>query len=55
VKEQIKDYVDRIAYGRSLQDMKLIYEAAWEASLESENDAELIQKILDISREYNNS
>ena len=53
MKEAIRDYISRIAYGKSLEDMKRIYEAAWEASLESNNEAELIQKILDISREFN--
>jgi len=53
MKEQIRDYVSRIAYGKSLEDMKQIYEKAWEASLETENEGELIKKILEISREYN--
>lgn len=54
MKDAIRDYINRIAYGKSLEDMKKIYEKAWEASLEAENESELIQKILDISREYNN-
>ena len=54
LKDTVKDYVSKIAYGRSLETQMKIYEAAWQASLEAENESELIQKILDISREYNN-
>ena len=52
--DAIRDYIDQICYGKSLEKQLEIREKALTASLECGNDEpELIKRILDISREYN--
>lgn len=55
MKEAIRDYVDRICYGRSMEQRIEILEKVLDAYVEETDVDILMKRILDISREYNNT
>jgi len=55
MKEAIRDYVDRVCYGRSMEQRIEILEQVLDAYAEETDVDKLMKRILAISREYNNS
>ena len=55
MKEAIRDYVDRICYGKSMEQRIEILEEVLNAYAEEMDVDKLMKRVLDISRRFNNT